>query len=69
MHYSSIFALNEDSPDNDEFLQPLENVTLYTLILVLTKGQSCSDDDQIQLSLPVQLGGLGNINPSEIAEK
>ena len=65
MLYSSIFALNEDSPDNDEFLQPLNNVSRYKLILVLTKGRSCLDDDQIQLSLPVQLGGLGNINPSE----
>ena len=55
-------------PNIGELLRPLENAIRHKLLPALTEGRSCSDDDRTLLSLPVRLGGLGIINPSEISE-
>ena len=56
-------------PGINEFLQPLEKVIWHKLMPALPKGQSCSDNDGILLSLPVRLSGLGIIDLSKIVDE
>ena len=49
-------------------LKPLENVIRLKLIPAITEGR-LSDDSQILLSLPVRLGGMGIIIPTQNSDE
>ena len=42
---------------------------MHKLIPAITEGRLCSDDDRTLLSLPVRLGGMGIIIPTQIADE
>ena len=56
-------------PDISELLKPLEDAIRHKLIPALTEGRSLSDDERALISLPVRLGGLGIINPTQISDE
>ena len=55
-------------PQISEMIQPLENAIRDHLIPALTEKHFCNVIERKLLSLPVRLGGLGIINPCEIAD-
>ena len=56
-------------PGISDLLKPLENVIRLKLIPAITEGRLCSDDDRTLLSLPVRLGGMGIIIPTQISDE
>ncbi|XP_068696931.1 uncharacterized protein [Montipora foliosa] len=54
-------------PDIGNLLQPLERAISDVLIPSLT-GRNCSEAERDLVALPVRMGGLGLINPSESAD-
>ena len=53
--------------DVSPLMQPLENAIKDSFILVLLKGHQLSDEVRVILALPPRLGGLGILNPVEMA--
>ena len=53
-------------PDIECLLGPLERAIADSLIPVLT-GHTCTDTERNLLALPVRMGGLGLVNPMELA--
>ena len=51
-------------PDIENLLQPLERAISNVLIPLLI-GRNCSEAERDLVALPVRLGGLGLINPSD----
>ena len=54
-------------PDVSPLLQPLENAIKDSFLSVLLKGHQLSDEERAILALPPRLGGLGIVNPVEMA--
>ena len=54
-------------PDIDNLLQPLERAISEVLIPSLI-GRNCSEAERNLVALPVRMGGLGLINPSDNAD-
>ena len=54
-------------PDIKEQLQPLENAIRYKLLPELLEGHQCNDKERQLLALPPKFGGIGIINPIDIA--
>ena len=42
-----------------DYLMPLEEVICFKIILSITGGHNCSNDEHALLSLPTRFGGLG----------
>ena len=55
-------------PNISQLLKPLEDAIRHKLIPALTEGRFLSDDERSLISLPVRLGGLGIINPTQISD-
>ena len=55
-------------PGIKDQLEPLENTIRKQLILELLKGQQCNNKERKLLALPSKFGGLGIINPVDIAQ-
>jgi hypothetical protein len=56
-------------PNTSEYFAPLEDALRQDLIPVITGRSSITDDERKLLALPCRLGGMGLINPTEIAEE
>ena len=54
-------------PDIENLLQPLEHAISDVLITSLI-GSSCSEAERDLIALPLRMGGLGLINPSDSAD-
>ena len=54
-------------PDISELLEPLESAIKDTFIPTLLRGQVLNPEERAILSLPPRMGGLGIVNPSEMA--
>ena len=54
-------------PDIENLLQPLERAISDVLIPLLI-GRNCSEAERDLIALPVRMGGLGLINPSDSAD-
>ena len=54
-------------PDFENLLQPLERAISDVLIASLI-GRNCSEAERDLVALPVRMGGLGLINPSDSAD-
>ena len=56
-------------PTIADLLIPLEHAIKQNLIPALLDGRACPDDERALLALPVRLGGMGIINPTEISDQ
>ena len=56
------------NPAISGLLLPLEDAIIHNLLPALTDGRLCSDDDRSLLALPVRVGGMGLVNPTQISD-
>jgi hypothetical protein len=52
-----------------DMLLPLERAIRQNIIPALFDGRDCSNDERALFALPVRLGGMGIINPTEISDQ
>ena len=64
-----IYALRVTTPIEESLLKPLEDAVSQKLIPALTGQAAPNEDIRALLALPVQLGGMGLVNPVTLPRK